>query len=179
VKKAFAIVFLLLFLFNVGGYYIVFWALRVQAKAALTQRLDAGSYSDDETIELKIPITLPYPIQSTGFERTNGMFEHRGEFYKLVKHKLQNDTLYVICIRDHAQKQLEQTMTEYANLSNDLPGAAGKALNYLGKLLKDYNAEDAVVLIQQPGWHAEVTFQEFSTAVIKSPAQIIIPPPKI
>ena len=36
-----------------------------------------------------------------GYERVNGEFEHNGEFFKLVKQKLENDTLNIVCIKDH------------------------------------------------------------------------------
>jgi hypothetical protein len=46
----------------------------------------------DETILLKIPVAVPYQIDSEGYERVDGEFEHQGEFYRLVKQKYQNDT---------------------------------------------------------------------------------------
>src|SRR5688500_16103834 len=111
----------MVFLFNVGGYYIVFLGVRHHHRQELNARLDANLYQDEEIVELKIPITLPYPLQQRGFERVKGKFEHQGELYKLVKHKLENDTLHVICIKDHEEKRLEGAATKYANLSNDLP----------------------------------------------------------
>ena len=112
-KKVFSIFFLLVFLFNVGGYHIVFWGLRVQTDRELSNRLDANLYDPEETIQLRIPIALPYPIQSHDFQRVDGRFEHNGQQYKLIKHKLQSDTLYVVCLRDHATRQLVTTMTDY------------------------------------------------------------------
>ncbi|MEO5599502.1 MAG: hypothetical protein ABIR06_01110 [Cyclobacteriaceae bacterium] len=123
-KKVLSILLLAIFLFNVGGYYIVFWGLRVKADQLLTERLDANEYKSNETIEIKIPVRLPYPIQQQEFERIDGKFEHNGEVFKLVKHKLENDTVYIVCIRDHRIEHLESTLTDYVNASNALPGAA-------------------------------------------------------
>jgi hypothetical protein len=170
----------MVFLFNVGGYYIVFWALKHQASEELSARLDAELYAEEETIELKIPVSLPYPLQETGsFERMNGMFEHRGEFYKLVKQKLQNDTLYIVCIQDHERKHLENTMTDYVKLSNDLPGTnSQKALQFLGKLLKDYDSNSAITFTEQPGWSMSISYKEISDSFNTPSIQIQSPPPK-
>jgi hypothetical protein len=179
VKKAISILLLFVFLFNVGGYYIVFWALRYQANAELTARLDAELYSNDETIELKIPMSLPYPLQSRDFERTYGMFEHQGESYKLVKHKLQNDTLIVVCIKDHTRNDLNRTMNDYASMSNDLPGTAKKALNFLGKLLKDYSTHVNTTLIEHQAWCQEFDYNNASFLLVETTISIQSPPPKV
>ena len=139
-KRTLSIVLLLVFLFNVGGYYFVFWGLIRSADLALTQRLNDEAYSSDETIELKIPVTLPYPIQQQGFKRVDGKFEHNGQFYKLVKQKLENDTLFVICILDHQQKRLVKSMTDYVKMTNELPQSEKKPAPFAGKLLKDFEA---------------------------------------
>ena len=83
----------MIFLFNVGGYYLVFWGVRTQAKKDLLHRLDADQYSSEDLVVLSIPVNLPYPIQQNGYERVDGEFEYGGEYYNLVKQRLQNDTL--------------------------------------------------------------------------------------
>ena len=169
----------MVFLFNVGGYYIVFWGLQQRYSRELIERLDANLYSEEETIELKIPVTLPYPLNQQEFERVNGKFEHNGEYYKLVKQKLHNDTLYIVCIQDHQQKRLEKTITEYANLSNDLPSNSDKALNFLGKLLKDFESNKNLDLVASGVWCLEIplTFHSFKT--IDQEREIHSPPPKV
>ncbi|MBT1702012.1 hypothetical protein [Chryseosolibacter indicus] len=177
-KRSFSILFLVIFLFNVGGYYLVFWALRYQANAELNSRLDQEDYSADQTVELKIPLTIPYPMHPRGFERVHGKFEHQGEFYQLVKQKLQNDTLYVICYKDHEEKQLMDTMTDYVSLSNDLPGTAKKALNFFGKLLKDFESGSDLALIASDTWCLNLTFSFSHEEVISASLSVLAPPPK-
>jgi hypothetical protein len=139
------------FLFNVGGYYIVFWGLRAHADQALAKKLDAGLYAEAETVELKIPVTLPYPLQQRGFERVDGKFEYKGEHYKLVKQKHAHDTLYVICIRDSQQKKLVKTMQDYVKMTNDLPSSTDNTLHLFGKFLKDFEPATAEMLFRQQG----------------------------
>ena len=159
--------FLMVFLFNVGGYYFVFWVLRMRADHQINYQLDANQYNPDETVELKIPIALPYPIQSQGFERVNGRFEHRGEFYKLVKHKLQNDTLYIVCIRDRQTLELVNTMNDYEELTQ-VPATSQKAWNFISKLIKDFCSDDPFIIVHQSGFAMDISFSE-STESLPQP----------
>ena len=102
----------------------MFWALRYQADQELQKQLDANNYSDGESVVIKIPMTLPYQTTSAAFERINGEFEHQGEFYQLVKQKLENDTLHIVCIKDHRGKQIVTSMVDFTKQSHDLPTSA-------------------------------------------------------
>ena len=165
--------------FNVGGYYIVFWGISLGLEQRLNSRLDANQYKEDETVELKIPMTLPYPIQSNGFERVDGKFEHNGEFYQLIKHKLQNDTLYVVCIRDHDTKSLVSTLNTYVKDTLGLTNTNKKALNFLSKLLKDYYAEDNINVDRWPGSLAEMVFADIPDLFLQIEIAVHAPPPRI
>ena len=179
-KKALSILFLAIFLFNVGGYYIVFWGLRFQTDHQLTDRLDADLYDVEETIEIKIPVALPYPIQSQEFQRVDGRFEHNGEFYKLVKHRYHNDTLYVVCIRDHQTRELVNTITDYVQLTQALPGTntGQKALNYLSKLVKDFYNQEDITLLRQHGYSIVIQFAERPNLFLQPVIAIQAPPPR-
>jgi hypothetical protein len=178
-KKAFALLLLFTFLFNVGGYYIVFWGLRFQADQQLIKRLDADQYLPEETFEIKIPVTLPYPIQATDFQRVDGNFEHNGEVFKLVKQKLQNDTLYVVCIRNHQVEQLKITLTDYVELTNSLPGTNQKALNFLGKLVKDFCSQQDFNFLHDSSFTTTSRFAETSLSFCSPVMQILAPPPEV
>lgn len=179
-KKGLSILLLTLFLFNVGGYYIVYWGLRFQTDQQLTYRLDANLYNPSETIELKIPVVLPYPIQSQGFQRVEGRFEHNGEYFRLIKHRLHNDTLYVVCIRDVETRHLVKTMKDYVQLTQGLvesfPGQ--KALHFLSKLVKDFCAHDEMRIMHQYGFTMLIAFSETSKDIVQTILPIHGPPPR-
>lgn len=180
-KKVLSSLLLVVFLFNVGGYYLVFWGLRYQADQKLTVRLDANLYDRAETIELRIPLTLPYPIQSEGFRRVDGRFEHSGQFYKLVKQKLENDTLTVVCIRDVQTRDLVNTIRDYVQLTLDLPGTpAGKAaLNFLGKLAMDFCSNNEITFVDDYQIKASVLFTERPEFFLEPAIAVLGPPPKL
>jgi hypothetical protein len=116
----------------------VYLGLRFNANSELIQRLDSGAYSTDETITIKIPFSIPYWSNSNEAERINGEFVHNGEFYKLVKQQLKNDTLYIVCIRDHYEKRNFNFMAGFANLSTDVPISAKQTFKIFGNPLKDF-----------------------------------------
>ena len=121
-----------------GGYHLFFWALRSQAKSDLLHRLDADAYFSEEVVILTLPVSLPYPIQDPDYERANGEIEFHGEFYHLVKQKVANDTLFMVCVKDHDQKRLNEAINEYSELTNNLPTTSKHAMDFFGKLFKDY-----------------------------------------
>jgi hypothetical protein len=169
---------LIIFLFNVGGYYLAFWALEYKTDKALSVRIDQDLYDAAETITIKVPIALPYPIQEHDYERVDGTFEFQGEYYKLVKQKLEKDTLYVVCLKNHEQKEMVETITTYVKLTNDLPGNAKKALSFFGKFLKDYDSVSRAEVIPATSWHHEISFKELNTYLQSTSQEIHSPPPE-
>jgi hypothetical protein len=178
VKKILAILVLVVFLFNTGGYYIFFWGLHYTASARLSDKLDKGNYSGDETYEFKIPFSIPYPIYDNGFDRAHGELEFGGEFYTLVKQKLANDTLYIVCIKNHKKEQLAKAFAEYADASNDTGKSANKAGNeLLSKLIKDFNGTSMPGVIHGEGWSRNLCFSGRILATIEMADDILSPPP--
>jgi len=176
-RKAFAIFFLSLFLFNVAGYYVVFWVLQFQYDLKIASIIQSGSYQEDETLEFKIPMTLPYPLQPRDFERISGKFEYQGEYYELVKQKLEKDPVHVVCLKNQDKQHLVSTMTNYVKLSNDLPGTAQKAFNFLGKLLKEYDSSSKIHLKFDSTLVHEITFSLIDFSDTPHPVQDIPSPP--
>jgi hypothetical protein len=178
VKRTASILLLAVFLFNVGGYYLVFWGVRQHHNHQFDAQLDANQYSNEETVELKFHIPLPYPSLQYSYERVRGRFEHNGEFYKLIKKQLQNDTLYVVCIRDVQEQQIVETMKTVENLATDTP-ASEKELSVFSKLLKDFESHEDPAITGIPGW-----VQSFLYSIEKFPINSVdpeqlSPPPKV
>lgn len=176
-KRLVSILLLLIFLFNVGGYYIVFIGLHHRSDQLLAKKIEADLFHDDELVELKIPVTLPYPIQQNGFERVDGKFEHNGTYYKLIKQKLENDTMYIVCIRDVQSKQIADTLKDYVAKTNDLP-LNSKSLNLFGKFLKDFESVETGLPHQVGGWSSEITFADLTFIPRSAIIALHGPPPK-
>lgn len=178
-KRSVAMFFLVIFLFNVGGYHFVFWALKSSAKADLLHRLDADAYSSEEVVVLTLPFSLPYPIHDPGYERADGEVEFGGEFYHMVKQKVENDTLFMVCIRDVEQKRIQKTINEYTSLTGNLPADAKQAIDHLGKLFKDYTAEFSSGISKHLVLKYDLLFANDSFEIMQHQLTIDSPPPEL
>jgi hypothetical protein len=178
-KKSVSIVLLLALLFNIAGYNLLFLALKYQARTELIEHLDANTYTADRTIIIKIPLSIPYQTDWTAYERVDGDFEHQGEFYRLVKQKLHHDTLYVVCIKDHKQKQLTSAMGDFTKLVNDLPGTS-TTLKLLGSFQKEYRFSSAIELFaHQSGWFRKINYPVATAfSPLYNEQELVAPPPE-
>ena len=157
---------------------MVYLGFRHQARKNLLHRLDTEAYTSNEITLLTIPLTLPYPVQEGVYARVNGEFEYNGEYYKLIKQKLENDTLFIACYKDTHQKRMEAAMADYTKLANDVPTQSKQALNFLAKLFKDFNATPQYTLSTSPCLLQEVSFFDQDFVVIDKSYPIESPPPE-
>jgi hypothetical protein len=176
-KKLFSIALLSVFLFNVGGYYLVFYGLRCQAGMEMKQRLETEAYSNDETVTLTIPLAVPYYADNVDYEPVTGSFEKNGEFFKLVKQKFERDTLYVVCIKDHEEKRLFMAMTDLVKLFNHLPSSSQQTLKLLGSFIKDFTTDSTVGHQPNLGWIRAFEFPCQQFELLSSDFPVISPPP--
>ena len=177
-KRAFSIFFLALFLFNVGGYYFVYWGLQSKAKKDLLHRLDADNYSSEDLIVISVPMSLPYPLQQQGYERVDGEFEYQGDYYRLVKQRLEKDTLFMVCIKDQSKKKLVKVLNDYSNYTNNLPVGADRTLDMFSKLFKDYTGGPSLYVAIGDGWAAPIQYCELQIKLFGLAQSIISPPPR-
>ena len=157
---------------------MVFWALRSQAKSDLLHRLDADAYSSEDVVVLTIPVSLPYPVYDKGYQRANGEVEYQGDYYELVKQKIENDTPFIVCVKDHQQKRLDRTMNEYTNLANNLPASAKHTMDLMGKLFKDFTGTSFASPSLELTLKYDILFSVDDFLIIQQVFPIDSPPPE-
>ena len=156
----------------------MYWSFLYQAKVEMNQRLDEENYSDDETVTFKIPLVVPYQVEGAAYERTNGEFEYNGEFFKLVKQKLERDTLFVVCIKDHKEKKLFNAMIDFVKLSVDLPASSQQTLKLLGSFIKDFVSGPDLGTQENHGWSLTVAYrQHLPVNLLFNDLPVVSPPP--
>lgn len=176
-KRIFTFVLLFLFLFNVVGYYGVYLGLRMQVNKELKQRLDANAYDESETHTLKIPLTLPYQTDWRAFERMDGDFEMNGEFYNLVKRKVERDTLIIVYIKDHKESSLFESLTEFVHASTDTP-MSKKAGKLIENFTKDYLFTSSEIEHESNGWSMGNLYRPTGFVTISFSSGVSSPPPE-
>jgi hypothetical protein len=175
-KKTFSILLVVLLLLNVLGYYGVFLGLQYKNTHDLALRLDADNYTNDEAVTIKIPLAIPY-MESTDYERVTGEFEHNGEFYTLVKQKLVQDTLIIVCVKNHEGKQIKKALVDYVKTFTDKP-TSGNQAKTIPALIKDFLPTNISIESSNIGWVLGSSFKNESNLLMSIDLSIISPPPR-
>jgi hypothetical protein len=152
VKKPLTLILLALFLLNVLGYYGVFVGLQVQSGQTMRDQFDSENYVSGHEVTIKVPITIPYASDSRGYERVDGEFEHKGQVYRLVKQKLQSDTLYIVCVLDNQASTINQALTDYVKTFTDKPFNAKQNAKTGTVFCKDYISTSISIETLATGW---------------------------
>ncbi|NOS91359.1 MAG: hypothetical protein HOP30_05525 [Cyclobacteriaceae bacterium] len=155
-KRTITLILLVIFLLNVVGYYGVFVGLRFTSEVALRQQFDAENY-DQQEVMIKVPITIPYATDSRDFERVDGEFEHEGQVYRLVKQKLQSDTLYIVCVKDQQTQTINQALADYVKSYTDKPANAKQGTKTVAQFTKDFISCTTSLEPVTYGWNFSTT----------------------
>lgn len=178
-KKLAAILFTTLLLLNVAGYYGLFLGLKYKHKTEMIKKLDAGEYSNLEPIIIKLPLSIPYASDSRDFERVDGEFEYQGEFYRLVKQRLSQDTLFLVCVKDHKRKQLDLAVTHYVKTFSDTTSDEHSGSRSLSTFSKDYLNHTFAITKLSFGWECDLIKFSSIVAFISSFYPSVLLPPDI
>lgn len=114
------ILLLCLFVFNIIGYRLIVTFSIAKADTALQLSLDNKTYNQADLFLVKIPINLPYQNNWANFERVDGEVNFENETYRFVQRKVENDTMYLQCIR-HAEKTIiQQKANDFFGKTTDI-----------------------------------------------------------
>ncbi|TMI86115.1 MAG: hypothetical protein E6H08_21585 [Bacteroidetes bacterium] len=120
-KKIAAILLLSLMVFNLAGYRWLFSAIEKNATANLEQKISAGKYSDEQLVEIRIPLNMPY-YSDKDYEEVYGETNFNGEHYQYVKRKVSDNTLFLLCLPNKEKTNLVKVKNEFTKAVNDVPG---------------------------------------------------------
>lgn len=156
----------------------MFIGLQYRADNKMDQRLESHNYEKEETFTVKLPISLPYPIQEEGFQRTNGKFEYNGEFFNLVKHKIENDTLHIVLINNTDKSAISKSMTNFEKAINNWSHSSEKAHNLIITFTKDYTTCCATLIVGTNGYVRSNKYFTLSFPNLKRSVIPGTPPPE-
>ena len=168
-KKLATAILMILLVFNWFGYRIMVDYLQQKADTCLEANLDNNYYDESQLIEIKVPVHMPYQTSWASYERYDGEVEYKGSFYKYVKRKVANDTLYLKCINNPAKSHLELAKNDFFKNTNDV-GQSDKSnsakSSAVKKAVADY--DDYVT-----GHHFIATIDNISTKRISKIFQLL------
>lgn len=177
-RKLISIALITLILFNVVGYYGLFVGLQYQNRQHLIQRFDSGNYDTQETVTIKVPLAVPYANDSREYERVDGEFKYNGEFFHMVKQRLYEDTLFIVCVRDHQSKRIDQALTDYVKTFSDKPSDTKSNTKILPTFIKEYLVSTFHVDHSSAGWAHDVRNEKQPVVFVDSFCSSIIHPPE-
>lgn len=160
------------------GYYGVFLGIQYHNEVSLTTRLDLNQYEQSQTVTLKVPISVPYMTDQADFERVDGLFEHNGEFYRLVKQKYAKDTLTIICFKDTKNKQIHNALTDYVKTFTDQSSDHNQNSKITITFIKDYITQSFSLANESTGWQSDVFLNSASSNFIASFTASVLHPPE-
>ncbi|MBL0742559.1 hypothetical protein [Chryseolinea lacunae] len=177
-RKTLTIVLTLLLLLNVMGYYGVFMGLSYKNSQDLMARFDSEDYGVQETVTLKVPLAVPYAMDNNHYERVDGELEHDGEVYRLVKQRLSQDTLYIVCYKDNQSKRINQALADYVKTFTDKPVDAKSHSKIFQNFIKDYISSAVDVESATGGWENLLSFFSHESFYSDSNPSLIKHPPR-
>jgi hypothetical protein len=129
-KKNIAILLLLLFSFDIIGYFFVFaiqnWAIRNSIKQQIKQEIPLKNL---------VLITVDEHKKSEIKWKEDGEFRYHGEMYDVVRSKTRGDgTILYYCIADKAETQLFKQLEQYIGNRINNQENSSKGKTYLIKL---------------------------------------------
>jgi hypothetical protein len=178
VKKLSSILLTILLLLNVVGYYVVFVGMQYKNDVRMTARLDRDQYDENQTVTIRIPLSVPYMTDNDDFIRVDGDFQHEGEFYRLVKQKYANDTLTVICVKDTENKRISEALTNYVKTFTDKASDQQNQGKVSVTFIKDYISQNFELKTESYGWFSDIVVYDFSRNLVPSYFASIVHPPE-
>lgn len=83
-------------------------------------RIDQENYDPGQLVEMKVPLRTPYYSSTMKYERYYGEIDLDGNYYSYVKRKVQNDTVYILCLVNHDKSAFHKIIMEkVSSLSGD------------------------------------------------------------
>jgi len=144
-KKVAAILLLTVMLFNLAGYRFLFSALEKNVTAHLEQKISAGNYSDDQLVEISIPLNMPY-YSDKDYENVYGETDWNGQHYRYVKRKVSGNILYLLCLPNKEKTSLVEVKNEFTKAVNDIPGnkqGSQEKNNFIKLLTTEFKVADS------------------------------------
>ncbi len=120
-RKFAAIVLICLLAFNWYGYRLMIHYFENRSDLVLQDKLNKQEYADQELVELRVPLHLPYLSDWKEFESFEGETTINGHHYRYVKRKLEKGELVLLCIPNQHKDNISKAGDDYFKQVNDLP----------------------------------------------------------
>ena len=180
-RKLSSIILLGCFCLYYFGHLVYFYAYQHSLNRDWEESIWEEKYDDSATEMMEIPLSLPYMANQESFQVTNLAMEVDGEFLRVVKQRYQNDTLQLIYIKDHQQRQLENQLNDWIQSITDQSQKNEQDRNQLfAKLFpKDFIASELHRCKINLGLHSYSGIGSVQADYANDAISITTPPPQL
>jgi hypothetical protein len=147
------------------GYYGIFVGLQYKNNHNFSSVLYSEKYAENESITIRVPLALPYHISDQEFTKTEGKIQYEGNFYRLVKQKLVNDTLLIVCVRDGQETKIAEALADYVKTFADNSSNTSGQTKTVISFIKDFLPSDISISTSVAGWSKKVTFALYAPSL--------------
>jgi len=133
--------------FNLVGYRWLFSAIENKATANLEQKISSGEYSDEQLVELRIPLNMPY-YSDKDYENVYGETDFNGEHYRFVKRKVSGNTLYLLCLPNKEKTSIVKVKNDFTKAVNDVPAnkqGSQQKNNFIKLLTSEFKISESLI----------------------------------
>jgi len=123
-------------LFNLIGYKYVANYFDGKATRELQVLLDQNKFNEADLISFKLPLSLPYSINSKEFVSIQGNIDINGVNYQYVKKRIYNDTLEILCVPNVTKSLIKHTKDDFTKQLSDIANAGGSKKSPNNQVIK-------------------------------------------
>jgi hypothetical protein len=175
-RKIVSILLVVLLLINASGYYLISIGLFIHDKEQSLKLLN-GEYSGSDAIIIKLPLSLPYSTNDNTYETAEGKFLFNKETYRIVKKKIINDTVLIVCVKDHIDSKIRIQMSNLANSQTDLP-QNHKQISSSLSFVKDYLPTSCTLGNNCVPWTIEIGYESIQHQYTFLFESLVLQPPQ-
>ena len=159
-RRPLSILFIIVILFNTIGYlYVLNWCqYEIERKAE--ELIDTHASEISGNLILRIPMNAPYSESAEEYTRVEGEINFEGLPYRMVKQKVQDNFLYVVCVKDDRTRIATDEINEMIAAVSGQPvkESAPFGLKFANLLLKYCSITTATSHRENDGWMRQFVF---------------------
>lgn len=170
--------FLFLILFNVAGYTFALELCRADIGKRAAELIETHASEISGNLIFRMPVGDTYAIIPDEYIPLEGTIEFEGATYRLVKQKLHDKLLYVVCVKDDQTRIATEEINEIiAAVSGQPTSSSTTSVNVLNTLMKYCMSSSVGNELSSEGWSREVFFGAADDTYVQSTQRTLFHPP--
>jgi hypothetical protein len=178
-KKLIAATLLSIYLFNIGGQFVMHQYFVYLSDKLFNEQAGKGRYNVNDLTEIKLPVNLPGITEWNSYENIIGQVIFANSTYNYVKMRITRTALYLMCVPDYAATNFSGQNIINAKQVKDMPVSPKEHVPY-GKttLMGSFNIEFTQFIFSSPFKSPVITAVQSCPQLVRHSPDIPEQPPK-